>query len=152
VAWTAILAGVAAYAQSQLFCDAGTTTPPGQPLPLVNVTLSLNTNITNRLLGGGFMDALLLIDEPFPSTPILPPPNGGVSSDFNPAQALCYSSATAAPGSCNYLLGNGGGGYQYSSSPIFNRMPSQFTPPSRTRQIRLLGMACLSIPPGTTCA
>ena len=58
VAWAAILAGVAAYAQSQLFCEAGTTTPPGQPLPLVNVTLSLNTNITNRLLGGGFMDAV----------------------------------------------------------------------------------------------
>ncbi len=139
----AMLAGVAASAQSQLFCEAGTTsppaiaraegttelisdmlvvctggtpTPPGQPLPIVNVTLTLNTNITNRLLGGGYMDALLLIDEPFPSTPILPPPDGA-SSDFNPAQALCYSTATTAPGSCNYLLGNGGGGYQYSSSP-----------------------------------
>ncbi|MGA2601154.1 MAG: hypothetical protein ABSH09_29660 [Bryobacteraceae bacterium] len=151
VASAAMLTGVAAYAQSQLFCEAGaitppgtaraegttelindmllvctggTPTPPGQPVPVVNVTLSLNTNITNRLLGGGFMDALLLIDEPYPATPIVPP-NTGVSTSFNPAQALCYSTAIAAPGSCNYLPGNGGGGYQYSSSPYLQ--PNAFT-------------------------
>jgi hypothetical protein len=40
----------------ELDCTGGTPATPGQPVPLVNVTLSLNTNVTNRLLGSGYTD------------------------------------------------------------------------------------------------
>ncbi|MGA2601152.1 MAG: VCBS repeat-containing protein [Bryobacteraceae bacterium] len=138
----AILSGIANYAEAQASCAVGNATPvivrvegttelvndivlqcfggtptaSGQPVPLVNVTLSANTNITNRLLGGGYMDALLTIDEPFPANPISP--FGSVNTPANqPSQALCYSTGTASPGSCNYLLGTGGGGYETANDP-----------------------------------
>src|SRR5579872_3904511 len=54
-----------------LQCTGGTRTPIGQPIPPTNLRLSLNTNITSRLLAGGnggtYVDAVLLIDEPYPN-------------------------------------------------------------------------------------
>ncbi len=46
-----------------------TPTPPGQPIPLSNVTIFLNTNITNHIVGPMSQNskALILIDEPFPA-------------------------------------------------------------------------------------
>jgi len=99
-----------------LACTGGTPTASGQPVPIVNVTLSSNTSLTNRLLGGGYMDALLTIDEPYPSNPITYFANFNVPAN-QPSQALCYSTSTTAPGSCNYLLGTGGGGYQTANDP-----------------------------------
>ena len=49
-----------------LQCTGGTPTLPGQPIATTNLRLSLNTNVTSRLLGGSFIDALLLIDDPYP--------------------------------------------------------------------------------------
>src|SRR5271165_4427343 len=72
-----------------LACTGGTPTASGQPVPIVNVTLSSNTSLTNRLLGGGYMDALLTIDEPYPSTPILPSRIGSVPAN-QPSQALLF--------------------------------------------------------------
>ena len=53
-----------------LTCAGGGVTPLGAQIPAVNITVSLNTNITSRLLGGttNLTDALLLINDPAPNT------------------------------------------------------------------------------------
>ena len=48
-------------------CTGGIPTLAGKPIPQTNITYTLNTNITSRLLGSGFIDALLLLDEPYPA-------------------------------------------------------------------------------------
>jgi hypothetical protein len=51
-------------------CTGGATLAPGAQIPLANITVFLNTQVTSRLLGGGTpavannSEALLLIDEP----------------------------------------------------------------------------------------
>jgi hypothetical protein len=101
-----------------LQCTGGAPTPRGSQIPVSNVQLTLNTNITSRLIGGGYIDALLLLDDPYPtntnpgSVPIsvlTPPPNnnpGSVTIPTNsPAQRVCRSNLTPIPGQCNYLTG-----------------------------------------------
>lgn len=57
-----------------LLCTGGTPTPAGLLIPLQNVEIALNTDITSTNVGaGGISEALLLIDEPFPSTNAVPP-------------------------------------------------------------------------------
>jgi len=52
-----------------LNCTGGIPTPNTFPIPLTNVQISINTNITSRLVGaGGISEALLMIDEPYPAT------------------------------------------------------------------------------------
>src|ERR1700722_13709556 len=56
-----------------LNCTGGTFTPAGQPIPLQNVQISINTNITSRIVGPpSISEALLMIDEPFPSVNPIP--------------------------------------------------------------------------------
>src|SRR5260370_16850111 len=55
-----------------LQCTGGVPTPAGQRIPQTNVTATLNTNITTRLLVSNFIDALLLLDDP---SPLRPAPN-----------------------------------------------------------------------------
>src|SRR5258708_7793780 len=51
-----------------LQCTGGQPTPLGSQVPTSDIRLSLNTNVTSRLLGSsGFIDALLLIDDPYPN-------------------------------------------------------------------------------------
>jgi hypothetical protein len=63
-----------------LNCTGGTFTPAGQAIPLQNVQVSINTNITSRIVGPpNVSEALLMIDEPFPSVNPVPSnqvPNG----------------------------------------------------------------------------
>jgi len=50
-----------------LNCTGGTPTIAGNPVPQVNITIFLSTNITSKLLGtaaGNFDEALLIMDEP----------------------------------------------------------------------------------------
>jgi len=102
-----------------LQCVGGNPTPKGQPVPVTNVRLTLNTNITSRLLGGGFSDSLLLTDEPYPNDSAAPQNTHPGPGDANtgivgvptvpansPYQTLCAPSTSPSPGSCNYLLGN----------------------------------------------
>jgi len=51
-----------------LKCTGGTPTKVGAPVPLANIQISLNTNVTSRLLvpEAGLSEATLLIDEPSP--------------------------------------------------------------------------------------
>ncbi len=51
-----------------LNCTGGTPTPAGVPIPLSNIQIFLNTNITSRLLNSSNVsEADLLIDEPYPA-------------------------------------------------------------------------------------
>jgi len=49
-----------------LNCTGGTPTPAGNLIPLQNIQISINTNVTSRIVGTA-SEALLLIDEPYPS-------------------------------------------------------------------------------------
>src|SRR4051812_37716921 len=56
-----------------LRCTGGTPTPTGQPVPTTNITVTLNTALTSRILSNGSSEALLLIDEPgSPTNPTAP--------------------------------------------------------------------------------
>jgi hypothetical protein len=73
-----------------LNCNGGTPTLAGAAIPLSNVTIFLNTNLTSRLLGGGLSEATLMIDEPHPDPSIAVPNNSVVlPPDGSPAQFLC---------------------------------------------------------------
>ena len=49
-------------------CTGGTPTAQNDQVPLVNVRIFLNTNVTSKLLGSGnFDEAMLTIDEPAPA-------------------------------------------------------------------------------------
>jgi len=83
-----------------LTCTGGTATPVGTAIPTANITVSLGTNVTSRILGNNgssnSSEALLLIDEPGAS---LPAPVTG----FGPAapQTLCATANLGAgPGGC----------------------------------------------------
>ncbi|HTR35413.1 MAG TPA: kelch repeat-containing protein [Bryobacteraceae bacterium] len=71
-----------------LQCTGGTPTPQGQPIPQYTVTLKLNTNVTSRPLpiGRKLSEALLMIDEPFPQSPI---PSSQSPYQQEPPQILC---------------------------------------------------------------
>jgi len=60
-------------------CTGGTSTLWNQPLPTINVQIFLSTYITSRLVvdNGITSEALLLIDEPQPSTNTTPGAYGG---------------------------------------------------------------------------
>jgi len=106
-----------------LQCTGGNPTPVGQQVPVTNLRLTLNTNITSRLLGSGFIDSLLLIDEPYPNDSQTPqnthPGPGDANSIINggtvgnvsvpansPYQVLCAPrTSPSGPGACNYLTG-----------------------------------------------
>ena len=52
-----------------LNCNGGVPTPAGQVVQPVNVTITISTNLTSRLLSGGlWSEALLIIDEPHSAT------------------------------------------------------------------------------------
>ena len=120
-----------------LQCVGGQPTPKGQPVPVTNLRLTLNTNITSRLVSSGFIDALLLIDDPYPNdsnTPQNTHPgpgdaNTGIVGNItvpsnSPFQAMCRANTSpAGPGACNYLLGNYTGtqstAYGSAAAPLF---------------------------------
>jgi len=82
-------------------CTGGGAQPVGNPLPTVNITVSLGTNVTSRLLGNNgatnSSEALLIINEAGASTrvggPLVPLlPNFGPDAP----QTLCNNSAVGA--------------------------------------------------------
>jgi len=73
-----------------LNCNGGTPTLLGAAIPLSNVTVFLNTNITSRLIGGSLSEATLMIDEPHPAPAAAIPNNSVVlPPDGSPLQSLC---------------------------------------------------------------
>ncbi len=82
-----------------LNCTGGTPTAAGLPIPLQNVVITIGgTNITSRIVGSSnpssstydASEALLLIDEPFPTVPY---PANGTKDVTNPAtpQLACLA-------------------------------------------------------------
>ena len=56
-----------------LSCTGGKPTPAGQVIPTAAISVTLNTQVTNRLLNqSGQSDALLMIDEPLSATSPVP--------------------------------------------------------------------------------
>ncbi|HME09455.1 MAG TPA: hypothetical protein VKG25_20515, partial [Bryobacteraceae bacterium] len=45
-------------------CTGGTPTPSGMPIPKIDFHVSMNSNVTSKLLAPGYSEALLLIDDP----------------------------------------------------------------------------------------
>jgi len=82
-----------------LTCTGGTPTANGAPIPLSNVTIFLNTNITSRLVFlGNVSEATLMIDEPHPAPAVAVPNNTVVSPPAgSPPQILCIPQGAACP-------------------------------------------------------
>lgn len=83
-----------------LNCTGGTVTPYGTAIPLSNVQISLNTNVTSRLVGSAAGDlsteALLTIDDPFPAGNGGPVPTTVTSPAGSPQTQLgCVANGTA---------------------------------------------------------
>ena len=85
-----------------LTCSGGTATPAGQPIPLSNLTIFLNTNITSRLVGpaANGSEGLVLIDEPYPAPgaqfPVVAPnPPAGLTPGI---QTYCAVTPATPPG------------------------------------------------------
>ncbi len=85
-----------------LACTGGTPTAAGLPVPGRNIVVSLNTDITSRLVGfpSSVTEALLVIDEPSPSV-----------------QKLCASPPCS-------LTGAGSSGVNYENGASFNVFPA----------------------------
>jgi len=94
-----------------LQCSGGIPTPAGQRIPQTNVVLTLNTNITSRLLGSGFIDALLTIDEPVPTPASAQNPSvAQVPQPVTapPQNTVCFSNTLgggSSPANCNQETG-----------------------------------------------
>src|SRR5579864_7107447 len=96
-----------------LVCTGGNPTPANQTIPLINLTMSLNTNITSRLFTGnlaGYIDALMVIDDAFPTNPFVPPPATAAPLNGSPTgQRVCYSvtqgGGGSVPAGCNVFNG-----------------------------------------------
>jgi len=86
-----------------LNCMGGTATPAGAPVPQVDISVALNTNITSRLLGSGLNEALLLIDEP-----------------AYVAQRLCEPAPCSIPGVNPSSMPGSGPGVNYGAAGVPN--------------------------------
>jgi uncharacterized protein (TIGR03437 family) len=80
-----------------LVCSGGAAATAGSLIPTANITVSLGTNVTSKLMPGGGSEALLLIDEPGSGLPGPGPALG---------QTVCGSTAGGGFGGC---FGNAAG-------------------------------------------
>lgn len=83
-------------------CTGGVPTPAGQVVQPVNITVSISTNLTSRLLSGGlWSEALLIMDEPHsatnPARPILNCGNAGAPDSGPSGPNVCAIVATPNP-------------------------------------------------------
>lgn len=88
-----------------LQCTGGTPTVVGNPIPLSTITITLNTNITDRILntGNSLAEALLVVDDAFPTD--APQPSTATRAAGAGNQLLCQ--ATGGTG-CSILASPGG--------------------------------------------
>lgn len=108
-----------------LNCTGGNPTPAGAPIPLQNFQISLNTNVTSRVISAatGLSEALLMIDEPYPSagqggqnppTPISQPPT---TSNAQVQEACQAVNSTNCMITSNNGLGTPGTTGPYNGTP-----------------------------------
>jgi large repetitive protein len=130
-------------------CTGGAILANGTAASLVNVTVSLTSQVTSRLLGTGASEALLLIDEPNSGLPVAVP-------GFGPGQPFtdCTTPNTGAiAGGCGPVTvltqAGTGGTYQTavtSASPI-TPAPNVYQGLVSGNQVTFLGVPV--VPPGS---
>jgi hypothetical protein len=110
-----------------LNCTGGTPTPAGQVVQPVNISVSINTNLTSRLLSGtlattAWSEALLIIDEPHSAVqvarPILNCGNAGALDNGPSGANVCAIYATADPSKTYDGQQNGYGGVCTGGTPL----------------------------------
>jgi len=118
-----------------LTCTGGSSLTVGSIIPTVNITVSLATNVTSRLLANGASEALLLVDEPGSAV-------GGAGTLL--PQTLCSSPTNGAgPGGCQLTVPATGGtvatnvfqGTVNANQVVFNGIP--ILPPVTTGAARV---------------
>jgi hypothetical protein len=138
-----------------LNCTGGVSTPVGQTVPPVNVTILLSTNITSRLLSstssGSFNEALLIIDEPNsavqPTRAILNCGATGAPDNGISGPGVCAITATANP--ANTYDGTPGGSTYGTGRPnVFQGRLGTQQNPGQFNSTVFLGVPL--DPPGTT--
>jgi hypothetical protein len=97
------------------------TTSAGGPLPTANISVSLGTNVTSRLINNSVSEALLLIDEPGSAETALVAGSGPAA----PQTVCSTASLGAGAGGCQQypvipIVGNPRGLTVMSSSAILN--------------------------------
>jgi len=106
-----------------LTCTGGSALTVGSTIPTANITVSLATNVTSRLLSNGASEALLLVDEPGSAL-------GGAGTLL--PQTLCSSATNGAgPGGCSLTVPAVGGsvatnvfqGTVNANQVVFNGIP-----------------------------
>ena len=99
-----------------LTCTGGTITPAGNLIPSVNITVSLNTNITSRLLNGSsnLTEALLLINEPTSGNQSFCP--ASTSTGINNCLEIGLGTGGASQST---FSGTGFGGVNQTYNPLF---------------------------------
>jgi hypothetical protein len=109
-----------------LNCTGGTPTPAGAPIPLSNVQIFLNTNVTSRLINSANLsEALLLIDEPYPAGAAVP------TTAVSTAGAAQVQAGCQAINSTNCAIlgvGGAGAGGAAGSGPVGANGPYNGTP------------------------
>jgi hypothetical protein len=103
-----------------IICSGGPALTPGTLAPAVNITVSLTSQVTSRLLNTtAVSEALLLVDEPNSggiTTPILP--GFGPGAPFIPCpNPAATQNGCAGPGAPNQTLVNEIGGFQVGVMP-----------------------------------
>lgn len=104
-----------------LTCTGGTPTPAGDPVPQVNITVFINTNLTSKITASSgptnFDEALLLIDEPnrlvSPTIAVIAHPL------LNCGQAGAPDKGPSGPGVCE-IVSTGNPAQTYDGTPYGN--------------------------------
>jgi hypothetical protein len=111
-----------------LNCSGGTPTAAGLPIPLQNVVITIGgTNITSRIVGStnpasntyDASEALLLIDEPYPTVPY---PTNGTKDVTNPAtpQLACLANNNTNCAETSLGVGIGAAGSYNGTAGHYN--------------------------------
>lgn len=104
-----------------LICTGGTPTPAGDPVPQVNITVFLNTNLTSKITAASgatsFNEALLLIDEP--NRLVSPTINFTAHPLLNCGQAGAPDKGPSGPGVCE-IVSTGNPAQTYDGTPYGN--------------------------------
>lgn len=104
-----------------LNCTGGSPTAGGSPIPLSNVQISINTTITSRIVGfGNISEALMLIDDPYPTLAESYPPIAAIPAGHAATQTACLANNSTnceitSPGN-----GFGSGGPYKGGAGFFN--------------------------------
>jgi hypothetical protein len=113
-------------------CVGGTAIPAGGTVPTVNISLTLTTRITSRLLTGNLTEALLFVDDP---------------------QGVAQNPCAAASGVCTLLGGtmtsNGAGGSLGTGSQLGAASPINVFQGIKQSDNTIVWMGVPLNPPGT---